>query len=461
MASFSFSGIATGLDTATIVDQLVKIRRRPLDLEIADRDATQEKRDAFSTLETKLLAVRSALANLRAPTDVLVKTAATSDEDVLAATAGTGAANGITNVNVTQLASASRATASTGRGDVTETVAGGTGTFAFTVGDGDVQTVNLTAATTLDELIDSINALNAGVTASAVNVGTPSAASYKLQIVANNTGTPSNIAVVNDGTSLGITATAGTNAQFTISGFTETIERASNTIGDVIPGVSIQLKRSNAAAEVTVGDDGEAVETKVQDFVDAFNDLVTFVNENSQIEEVDEETLEAGPFVGNPTVRGILDRLRTQIGTSITDTASGVTTLSQIGIATQQDGTLRFDAVAFGSQFGTSPQGVSELFGGVGTADGVGDLIHASITQLTQAGGLLPNVQSGLDEEIARADDAIDAGERAIDAFRADLEAQFVSLESTVGTIQAQGNFLLTQLQAIGRSAPSSRTTSS
>jgi flagellar hook-associated protein 2 len=154
----------------------------------------------------------------------------------------------------------------------------------------------------------------------------------------------------------------------------------------------------------------------------------------------------------------VLDRLRTLIGGSVSGTAGGVTTLSQIGIATQQDGTLEFDATAFGSQFGTSPQGVAELFGGVGTGDGVGDLIHATITELTQAGGLLPNVQSGLDEEIARADEAIDAGERAIDAFRADLEAQFVTLETTVGRIQAQGDFLLTQLLTIGRSASGSRT---
>ena len=461
MAAFTFSGLATGLDTATIVDQLVKIRRRPLDLEIADRDATQDKRDAFSTLESKLLAVRAALANLRAPTDVRAKTAASSDDAVLAATAGSGAANGITTVNVTQLASASRATASVGLGDIGDVVAGGAGTFQFSVGGGDTQTVNLTATTTLDELIDSINALNAGVTASAVNVGTPSAASYKLQIVANNTGTPSDIAIVGDGTSLGITATAGGNAQFTISGFTETIERADNTIGDVIPGVIIRLKQSGASAEVTVGDDAEAVEAKVQDFVDAFNELVTFVNENSIIEEVDEDTLEAGPFVGNPTVRGVLDRLRTNIGTSIAGTAGGVTTLSQIGIATQQDGTLRFDATTFQSQFGASPQGVAELFGGVGAAEGVGDLIHNTITNLTQAGGLLPNVQSTLDEEIARASEAIDAGERAIDAFRADLDAQFVSLETTVGTIQAQGDFLLSQLVAIGNSAGGRRSSRS
>jgi flagellar hook-associated protein 2 len=461
MALLSFSGLATGIDTASIVDELVALRRRPLDLEIDNRDATQDKRDAFSTLQSKLLAVRSALARLRTPDDVRSKSASTSDGDVLTATAGLGAGNGITTVTVAQLASASRATASVGLGDVTDTVAGGTGTFAFTVGGGDTQTVDVTASTTLQELVDGINDLNAGVTASAINVGTPSAASYKLQIVANATGTPSDLAVVNDDTTLGVSATAGTNAQFTVSGFAETIERASNTIGDVIPGVTFALKQSGAAAEVTVTDDAESVEDTVQGFVDAFNDLVTFVNENSAITEVDEDTLEAGPFAANPTVRGVLDRLREHVRTSIGDAAGGVTTLSQIGIATQQDGTLRFDAATFQAEFGASAQGVAELFGGVGETAGVGDLLHDTITDLTSAGGLLANVQSGLDDAIRRADDAIDLGERASEAFRAGLEAQFAALERTVGTIQAQGDFLLAQLVAIGRSAPTARSTSS
>lgn len=454
MAVFSFNGLATGLDTGSIVDELVKIRRRPLDFEIVNRAAKQDTRDAFGSLESKLLAVRTALNNLRTPADVLTKAAASSDTDLLTATAGTGAASGITTVTVTGLAAASRATAATGLADTSDTVASGAGTFQFTVGGGDPQTVDLTATTTLQELVDGINALNAGVTASTVNVGTPSAASYKLQIVANSAGTTSNIAIVNDDTTLGISATKGSNATFTITGFAEEIERASNTVGDVIPGVTLTLKQSGGAAEVVVSDDAEAVEAKVQAFVDAFNDLVAFVKQNSTIDRIDEETSEVGALAANPTVRGVLDRLRQDIRTSIEDTTGGVTTLSQIGIATQQDGTLAFDPATFQSEFAQSPLGVGELFGGVGSGDGVGDLLHDTITDLTQVGGLLTNVQDNLDGELRRADDAIEAGERAIDAFRADLEAQFVALETTVSTIQSQGDFLLQQLVSIRNLVP-------
>jgi flagellar hook-associated protein 2 len=454
VAVFSFSGLATGIDTGSIIDQLVAIRRRPLDLEIARRDERQATRDAFGEFQSKLLAVKTTLSNLRTSTDALDKSASSSDEDVLTATAGTGAADGVTSLTVTQLAAASRATATTGLSALDDAVASGGGTFAFTVGDGDTQSVALTASTSLQELIDDINALNAGVIASAVDVGTPGSSSYKLQVVAAATGTPSDVAVVTDNTNLGITAAPGANAQFTITGFPDTIERASNTVSDVISGVTLVLKSAGASADVTVSNDDGAIEAKVQAFVDAFNELQTFVNDNSDIERVDDETSSVGALAANPTIRGIMDRLRTDIRTSIEDTSGGVSTLSQVGIATQPDGTLRFDAATFQSELAAKPQGVAELFGGVGTDNGVADLLHNTITNLTQFSGLLDQVDNNFDAEIRRADESIANGERAIDAFRADLERTFAVLESTVNTIQSQGSFLLSQLTSVGASAP-------
>jgi flagellar hook-associated protein 2 len=449
VAELSFSGLATGLDTSTIVDKLTQIRRRPLDLEITRRDERQATSDAFATLESKLLAVNTALKSLRAPADVLTKTAGSSATDVLAASAGTGAADGLTTVTISQLATASRATAATGLSATTGTVASGTGTFQFSVGSGDTQTVNLTASTTLQELVDAINDLNAGATASAINVGTPSSPSYKLQVVANETGSTGDITVVNDNTNLTISATEGDNAQFTVTGFPDTIERASNTVSDVIPGVTLVLKESGSSAQVTVTSDASAVQAKVQAFVDAFNDLVEFVDENSTITRADDENSTFGALALNPTVRGVLEQLREDIRTPITDASGGVTTLSQIGIATQSDGTLKFDTQTFQSELARDQLGVGELLGGVGAGDGVGDLVHNTILDLTQTGGLLDDVQDNLQDEIRRADDAIEAGELAIEAFRADLLATFSALESSVSTIQSQGDYLLSQLTSI------------
>lgn len=454
MAVISFSGLATGLDTSSIIDQLTQVRRRPLELEIARQNDRQDTRAAFSTFESKLSAVKTALANLRTADDVLVKAAESSDETVVKATAGVGAKDGLTTVTVSQLATASRATAGTGVSDTTSTIAAGAGTLEFTVGGGSTETVSFTASTTLQELVDSINNLGAGVTASAVNVGTVASASYKLQIVSNEPGSSSDIAITNDNTSLLITATAANDSQFTVTGFSETIERASNTISDVIPGVTLELVKSGSSAQVTVSNDGTSIEEEIQGFVDAFNDLIAFVDQNSDVTPIDDSTSDVGVFVANPTIRGVIDQLREDIRTSISGTSGGVTTLSQIGIATQSDGTLAFSSSTFQEELAENPQGVGELLGGVGTDDGVADLLHSTITTLTEAGGLLFNVQQDLDEDIRRADESIEAGERAVEAFRGELEVTFALLESTVNTIQSQGDFLLSQLSAVRGSAP-------
>src|SRR5439155_1657549 len=82
----------------------------------------------------------------------------------------------------------------------------------------------------------------AGVTASAVNLGTASAPDFRLEIASKATGATSTVTVTHDDTALAVqTAQAGQNAQFTVDGFSGTFERESNTFGDVLPGVTVTL----------------------------------------------------------------------------------------------------------------------------------------------------------------------------------------------------------------------------
>ncbi|TMB51474.1 MAG: hypothetical protein E6J56_19145, partial [Deltaproteobacteria bacterium] len=111
------------------------------------------------------------------------------------------------------------------------------------------------ATTTLQGLVSSINALDAGVTASAVNLGTASSPDFRLEIVSKSTGATSTVTVTHDDTALAVqTAQAGQNAQFTVDGFSGTFERESNTFGDVLSGVTVTL-RDKGTATVSVADD--------------------------------------------------------------------------------------------------------------------------------------------------------------------------------------------------------------
>src|SRR5258705_11643107 len=116
-------GLATGLKTNEIIDKLVALERRPLDLleqQVADTKATKS---AIGSVETQLSALRTAAAKLSSVANVLAQTANSSDETVLKAAAGSGAARGTTTLNVTQLARGAVASSTVG-------VAGGTSTVA-------------------------------------------------------------------------------------------------------------------------------------------------------------------------------------------------------------------------------------------------------------------------------------------------------------------------------------------
>ena len=170
-------------------------------------------------------------------------------------------------------------------------MASGGGTFQFTVGSGAVQSVAVDGTTTLQGLADAINALGAGVTASAVNLGTAVTPDYRLQIVSQNTGAASTIAVVQDGTTLGVQATqAGLDAQFTVGGFAGTFSRETNTFSDVLPGVTFGLKKLGTAT-VTVNDDPDKIVEQVESLVTAFNELVGFVAGESKIEQLKDKLI--------------------------------------------------------------------------------------------------------------------------------------------------------------------------
>jgi len=161
----SVGGLASGLDTNSIVDQLVALERRPITLLEQQIGTVQKTRTSFATLESKLGALRTAADRLNTVGEVLAGVASSSDERVVTAAAGTGASRGTLTLTVSQLAQGSVASATTGVAATTDAVATGPGTFSFQVGAGAVRSVDLTAGTTLDGLVSAINDLGAFGTA--------------------------------------------------------------------------------------------------------------------------------------------------------------------------------------------------------------------------------------------------------------------------------------------------------
>ncbi len=447
MGILSIGGLATGLDTNTIVDQLVALERRRAVGSLQTQKLEAEAHEiALQSFNTRILTLLTAVDKLRDANDVLARKATSSNTDLITASAANGAAPGATSITVTAVAQGAIATSATGTASADDTVASGSGSFAFQVGSGAVESVALDTSTTLQGLATSINELNAGVTATVINIGTESTPDHRLHLATTGTGLSNNLTIITDDTTLGVAVTQGAaNASFTISGFAAPLSRETNSFDDVLPGVTLNLLGTGGPTAVTVTTDADATAALVDDVVKAYNDLITFVAAESAVEQVtdsEDRDVNAGPLAFDRTVDSILDSLRANVSDSVSGLPGVYSILAQLGVDTQQDGTLAFDQAEFKEALASDETALSQLLGGAVGVDGVADRLHDYLSGITQAGGLIEISTDTLSDRITSLEDRILSGERNLDQFEDSLRASFVSLEVLVSSLKTQGAFL-------------------
>jgi flagellar hook-associated protein 2 len=203
----SVGGLASGLDTASIVSQLLELERRPiqqLERQVA-RLTTDQGR--YTALQPSLNALSSAAAALANRAQLLQPQIRNSNPNLATVTATSDAISAQFDLQVTQLAQAGRR-ASQGFADTDSTsIAAGPGSFAVRSGaTGAVLSVAVDASTTMRDLANAINALDGDVSASIVNDGTAENAN-RLVLTSSKTGRANDLEVVTNGTTLQFDAT--------------------------------------------------------------------------------------------------------------------------------------------------------------------------------------------------------------------------------------------------------------
>ncbi len=248
---------------------------------------------------------------------------------------------------------------------------GGTITAALAVGlrVGSVTGNNVsTGDGSLQAVVSAINGAKAGVSAAAIQVGTNA---FRLQVGSSTTGSgndPNLAATEFDTVAIGgltVLSQAG-DAAITIGSGAGAydITSSSNTMTNVLPGVTVTLKKLNTATPVTVTVDrnGAALADRVQALVDAANAVKREVDRATYY---DPATRKSSPLVGDSTAQ----RLRSSLNTAITSLVSGANpaTPGQLGVATDRLGNFTFDRTKFMTAFTTDPDGVSKIFGQFGS----------------------------------------------------------------------------------------------
>jgi len=438
MASpITFSGLASGLDTQSIIQTLVALESRPITALQTQKTNYNKQSSLYSTLDTRLQALQTAAENLKSATDFKQFAADVVDSSVLRVSASGTAQEGAYSLDLTQLAQQTRL-ASQGYAN-TDTLKVGDGTLSIDVG-GTVTEITIDGTNdTLEGVAAAIKDSQADVTAEIVNVG--GANPYKLVISGKNTGFDNAVTVDASGLTGGDQALAvgeiqpAQNAIFSLNGLTG-IERSTNSVDDVISGVTLDLL-SKGSSDFTVSVDKSGITQLAKDFIKAYNDVIKFVNDQSRYDT--QNPGNTSPLLGDFTLSSLQSRLRSTISTSF-DGVGTYTSLSIVGFKTQNDGTLTLDETKFGDALDADLEGVSSLFT---SSSGFGKTVYDLLDALNDpVDGIVKTRKDSIQSRITSLDDQIARAQQRIDQFEKNLTDRFASLEGLVSQLQTQGQSL-------------------
>jgi flagellar hook-associated protein 2 len=434
MSTVSFTGLASGMDTASLVSQLVELKRQPIYRLENDRKTYETQISALGSLKSLLGKLQDASQAIDSANEFAALVGHSSDEDLVQVTAGSDAAPGTYDITVHTLAQRQISRSQEYSNPLADV---GLGTLSFTVG-GEEQTLELTEYTTLEDLADRINSEIDGVGASIIHDGSDTGGYYLS--LSGDAGSSGAFTVDTSGLAGGqpIALTdyqAATDAHITVNGLD--VQADGNVIDGVISGLTLDLRGADPAStvQVSVATDAEAVKEQVKAFVDAYNEVMTYL---------DTELGSEGKLYGNTTARSVMNRVQNVMGASH-DGDGTYSLLAQVGIERQQ-GTraLKFDETAFADAIAEDFLAVRDLFiereGNIGKAS----LLDTAIDDLTDSvDGMFKIGTDSLDRRIDNVDSSIERYERSIETYRTTLERKFVAMESMIAQLNAQGSSLM------------------
>jgi flagellar hook-associated protein 2 len=439
MSTISFGGLATGLDTGSIISQLVAIRRAPI-TQMEERQSSYERQiSALNDLKTKLLALQTAAADLDTSSEFAALTATSGDETLLTASANGLAAAGAYQITVHALASHQK-DISQGYDSLATNV--GSGTITVDIG-GEVSQIELSEpVNSLADLQAAINDAGLGINATILNDGgdtTP----YRLVLTGAESGEDAAYSIdfggLSGGTAPVMTSVAvAQDASLTID--TIPVTSPSNSVTAAITGLTLDLEGADpdTTVNLTVEADASAIEEKIQALVDAYNDLLGYITDQSA---------EEGTLRGNSTMRSVKSRMQQLLALPLSEGSGDLSMLAQVGISQGEGGLLEYDSAAFAEAMNEGYGDVRDLFVQRGENEGKAYLLRTAIDELTDSvDGIFKISTDALQARIDNLDDSIERYERSAESYETLLERQFTAMESTVSALQAQGEYLYAAL---------------
>lgn len=462
--TFNIGGIASGLDTNSIITSLMSIEKLPQDRIIQQQTLETARRDDITAIQSQVSALSGAIATLVSPSTWTTSQAITSSDPTHVTAVGAGVPTGGFQISVSHLARAAQVTQSTAiqaaaANDQLTIQVGADPTKAFTV--------DVTAGATLDTIAHAINVAGpTQVFASVVN--------SQLVISSQVSGAANTIAVTSTGggtlaADLGLTQTVSPqDAIYSLDGGANQTS-STNVLSNIASGMTVTLLGvTSAPASITVSPPGPnttAVQTAIQSFVTTYNatiDMVTAkLNESRVINPTTDADRAKGDLQGDPSLISLLSRLRTSVSDLMSGQPSSMNALSKAGISTGKptgtgtlsdasiQGDLTLDATALTNALTTQFNDVKSLFSnptGSYASEGLTQRMNDVLNTFVGSGGVFSSEIAGSNATIASLGKQKSDWDIRLTNKEAALRRTYTAMETAMQQSQSQGTWLTGQI---------------
>jgi flagellar hook-associated protein 2 len=462
---FQASGLASGIDTASIVDKIIQADSAPM-LQV------QKTQTAYSVQISTIATLSSKLKAFQDATDAL---AGTGLAPILASSTyadftvtGHAASEGDFSVRVESVARAAKMRSKSFTSAQDPAAVNASGNLQFSINGTNTVAFDVTGKS-LADISELINKNVSGVTASVISTGS----GYQLSVIRKDTGyttaTADGALQVVQGAGLDLATPTGQqaqNASVYVDGLQ--ITRQSNSISGVIPGVTLNLTgQSNVASTVNFVRDTSQATTKINSFISAYNDVVTLLNQQLRPDPDKAATSNAvaGTFLYS-LQKDMHDLMIAKVNSS-----GAIQTLGDLNVSLQGDGTLALDKLTFQKSFAAmvdaDPEAANQIF--TNTSKGLGALVDKLANrQLVGSTVDLPNgkklyVEGALKAETKLLQDNISALDSTVAYWQVRLEnertrltSSFTAMEGIISKLNDASNYM-NQLFAYGTQKSSSK----
>ncbi len=491
-------GAASGNDFSSIVEQLVKLKKSQVTRQTTSRsNANTIELSGVASFKSALSTFQSAITSITNDTEAFnvhkITTTQSSSNQIFSVTAADGVSNTNFDLAVTQVAKAEKDTKkfATADGFNNKFEAG---TLTFDLGDNKTFSVDVADGESLESIRKKINQNAYGVSASLVKTSS----GYTLSLAGGTTGDSASAIKVTssakDGTtangrdslsslaidpdsdyaSQGWTHSAAQDAVIQVDG--EELRSSSNKFDNVVAGLNIEVYQTSEAASssdtstttikgtaadgsddktvktynVNVATDSSSSATKMQNFVNAYNTMVSSLTalskSNTYTNGASNE--DGGDLAGDSSVTSVMNQLQNMV-TRFSKSEGGMT-IFDMGLTFNKDGTLSFSSSDFSKAMESNPNAVNDMF--TNSSDGLLTKMDSYLDSYTESSGILDQRTQRLNSEKSDIEYQQQKDAETIEAYQTMITKKYSNLD----TLMANNSSSLSSLTSVLSSLKSS-----